>query len=124
VSLDNGEYPQFTVRAGSFLGFPKWYKYLQSQPYNDSVTGKQTCIPKVNGLNDIWKIVAAVIELLTRLASLIAIGFVVYGGITYILSQGNPDKTKQALKTVINSVVGLAIAIVSTALVSFVAGRF
>jgi hypothetical protein len=111
-------------QGGSFLGFPKWYKYLESQPYRDDVTGKDSCIPKVNGIDDIWRIVAAVIEMLTRVASLIAIGFVVYGGITYTLSQGNPDKTKQALKTIINAVVGLAIAIISTALVSFIAGRF
>ena len=106
--------------------FPTWYKYLDSQtsPDPDPLTGATVCQPKINGINDIWKVVAAVLELLLRLATLIAIGFVVYGGVTYTLSQGAPDKTKQALTTIIDALVGLVIAIVATALVSFIAGRF
>ena len=110
--------------GGDFLGLPKWYKYLKSQQYQDGLTGAPNCSPVLSGFNDVWKIVAAVIELLTRLATLIAIGFVVYGGVTYVISQGNPDKTKQALKTVINALVGLVITIISTAVVSYIAGRF
>ncbi len=119
--------PQISADActgGTFLGFPKWYKYLKSQPYTDELTGQHSCIPKVSGLTDIWRIVAAVIELLLRVGALVAVAFVLYGGITYTLSQANPDKTKQALKTIISALVGLVISIISTALVTFLAGRF
>ena len=64
------------------------------------------------------------IDLLLRLSALIAVGFIVFGGVTYTISQGQPDKTKEALRTIINALVGLAIAVVATAFVSFVAGRF
>ncbi len=120
----NGQSDNPCPGGGSFLGLPKWYKYLGSTTYTDAISNTPQCQPRIDGINDIWKIVAAVLELLTRLASLIAIGMIVYGGTTYILSQGNPDKTKQSLKTVINAAVGLAITIAATALVSFIAGRF
>ncbi len=114
--------------GGSFLGLPAWYSHLECVETTDidTITGdsvtRQT--PQISGLNDTWKIVASVLEILLRLASLIAIGFVVYGGILYIASQGSPDKTKQALNTVISAVVGLVITITAAAIVSFVAARF
>lgn len=109
---------------GSFFGMPTWFKYLNGDSVTDEGTGITSCSVRLNGLSDIWKIVAAVVELLLRFASLISIGFVVFGGILYTVSQGQPDKTKQALRTIINALIGLAIAIVATAIVSFIAGRF
>lgn len=121
--------------GGSFLGFPKWYEYLPGQHYQEREDGSPVdsdstapivdrCTPRLDGLNDIWRIVAAALDILLRVGALIAIGFVVYGGVTYTLSQGSPDKTKQALKTIISALVGLVISIVAVALVTFVAGRF
>ncbi len=110
--------------SGGFLGFPSWHSHLEGVTFTDPDTKETSCTPQINGLNDIWKIVASVIEMLLRIASLAAIGFVVYGGVSYTLSQGSPDKTKEALKTIINALVGLAISIISAALVGFIAGRF
>ena len=110
--------------GGSFLGFPTWHKYLKGETYNDLETAKSPCRPTLSGLSDVWKIVAAVIEVMLRIAGLAAIGFVIYGGALYLVSQGSPEKTKAALSTVVGAIIGLVIAIVSTALVSFIAGRF
>lgn len=114
--------------GGSFLGLPSWYSHLECAETTgvDSITGSPTTTqtPQIKGLGDIWKIVASVLEILLRLASLIAIGFVVYGGILYVASQGAPDKTKQALTTIINAIVGLVITITAATIVSFVAGKF
>ncbi len=107
-----------------FLGFPKWYKYLGQQPVEDAVSGATICNAKLNGIQDVWLVVAAVIELLLRISSLIAIGFIIYGGVSYVISQGVPDKTKKAQATIINAIIGLVISIVATASVSFFAGRF
>jgi hypothetical protein len=105
--------------GGSFLGFPKWYKYLNSQ----TVAGGG-CAPNVTHLSDIWLIVAAFVEILLRIGGLLAIIFVIYGGIQYITSQGEPNKTNQARQTIINALVGLVISIGATTLVTFTAGRF
>ena len=110
--------------GNSFLGLPTWYKYLDGQTIQDGSTGGDRCQPVLNGINDVWKIVAAVIDLLLRLASLIAIGFILYGGFMYITSQGSPDKTKQAQSTIISALVGMVIAITAATIIGFVAGRF
>jgi hypothetical protein len=61
---------------GGFLGFPTWYKYLDSI---QDATG--ACVPKINGISDVWLILAAIIEILLRIAAIGAVVFVVIGGI-------------------------------------------
>lgn len=107
-----------------FLGFPRWYEYLETEQITDDATDEVSCQPKLNNLSQIWLVVAAVIEMLLRVAALVAVAFVVVAGISYATSQGDPEKTKHSLQTVINALIGLTIAIVATALVTFIAGRF
>jgi hypothetical protein len=104
-----------------FLGFPTWYHYLNS--ISDASAAK-TCVPQITGINDIWLIVAAVIEILLRVGVLVAIGIIIYAGFQYVTSQGEPDKTTQARKTIINAVIGLVITIFAAAIVNFLAGSF
>jgi hypothetical protein len=101
----------------SFLGIPPWYKYLD-------VKVGHNCAPQLHQLNDVWLIGLAAIEILTRIATLIAIGFVIYGGIKYSLSRGNADRVTSAKSTLIDALTGLVIAIIATASISFIAGRF
>lgn len=96
--------------------FPTWYKYLEGQ----TVAGR--CTPVFNFPHDISKILLAVTEILLRLGGLVAVGFVIYGGIRYILSQGQPENAANALKTIINAIIGLAIAVSATVVVNLVAG--
>ncbi len=109
--------------SSSFLGFPTWYKYL-----NPNFDGKdcKLSLPKdVNGNTDFSKVVPpvllAIFEIILRLGGLVAVGFVIYGGFQYVLSQGEPDKAKNARGTIINALIGLVITILSTAIVSLVA---
>jgi ABC-type Fe3+ transport system permease subunit len=103
-----------------FEVFPTWYEYL---PKGASAAGS-TCSPALTSLSDVWLIVAAVIEILLRLASLAAVGFVIYGGIMFTTSQGSPDQTTQARNTVINALIGLAIAVSASIVVAFLAESF
>lgn len=109
--------------ASGFFKFPTWYKYL---PSVDPVPGKpvQACAPDINGIGDIWLVVAAVLEMLLRVAAIAAVVFVIWGGVQYITSQGQSEKTVQARKTITNALIGLVLAVGSAALVSFIAGRF
>ncbi len=102
---------------GSFFGFPTWYKYLDKEPGTD-------CNPQLSGLSDIWLIVLAVGEILLRLAILVAIAFVIIGGVKYTTSQGNPEKTGKAKNTVVDALIGMLLAIIATTVISFIAGRF
>lgn len=105
--------------GGDFLGFPKWYAYLPGQ--TDALGA---CTPQIQSINDVWLIVAAVVELLLRIAALAAIAMIIYGGVQFITSQGEPDKAHQARSTITNAVIGLAIAVSAAAMVQFLAGRF
>src|SRR4051812_32856436 len=110
--------------GGSFLGFPKWYKYLGSQSVTSTTgpAGAQSCAPMIGGLTDIWLIVAAVTEMLLRIGALFAIVIVIYGSIQFITSQGEPSKTQAARSTIINALIGLVITISAATAVSFIAG--
>jgi hypothetical protein len=110
--------------ANSFFGLPQWYKYLDSQKSVDPLTGAETCDVELNNIASVLLIAAAVIEIMLRVASLVTLGFIVYGGVLYIVSQSQPEKTSQALKTVLNAIIGLVITIAAAALVSFIAGSF
>lgn len=106
--------------AQGFKMFPPWYKYLESE----SVGGRCTPIIDFNDRpEDVGKILLALAELLLRLGGLVAVAFVIYGGVRYVLSQGEPDNAAKALKTIINALVGLAIAASATAAVNLIGGR-
>lgn len=106
-----------TCPGGDFLGFPKWYKYL------DGTTVNGLCSPRLNGLSDVYLIVAAIIEVLLRVSALLAVAFIIIGGVEYILSQGEAEKTARARKTITNALIGLFISIFAAATVAFFAGR-
>lgn len=93
---------------------PTWYKYLEFSP---------DCTVKITKIDDFLKIGGAVIEILLRLSALAAVGFIIFGGFRFITSMGDPEGIKNARNTIINAVIGLVLAIVSTTIVSFIAGR-
>lgn len=102
----------------SFFGIPVWYKYL---PTKDDAINQ--CVPVLKGLNDLWLIGLALVEILTRVAVFVAIGFIIYAGIKYSASRGNADKVNTAKFTILDALTGLVIAIVATAVISFLAER-
>lgn len=103
--------------GGSFLDFPTWYKYLPG----DHVNG--ACNPRLESLSDIYLIGAAILEILLRIAAFAAFAYLIYGGVTYVTSQGEPDKTQKAKMTIINALGGLLVAISATAVVVFIGNR-
>lgn len=112
--------------GGDFFGLPTWYKYLNGvAEYSDPIgkTGEK-CVAKISSINDIWLIALAVTDILLRIAIIAAIIYVIIGGFKYITSRANPDKTATAKNTIVDGLVGLVIAVVATAVLSFIAGRF
>lgn len=117
-----------TCSTKGFFGIPPWYKYLVSSGWMapNKVTG--ACELAGSLKPDDWvQIVSlvglALLDMALRVAGLVAVGFIIYGGVQYVISQGDPSKTKDAQQTIINALVGLAIALVATALVSFIGNK-
>ena len=48
---------------------------------------------------------------------------VVYGGLKYIWSRGNPQETAKAQNTILFALIGLVIAIFAVTIIQFVVGR-
>lgn len=105
--------------GGDFLGLPKWWAYLPG--VTDPSTNQ--CVPQISGINDIWLILAAVIEMLLRIAGILAVIMVIYGGITYMTSQGSPEDTTKGRNTIIYSLVGLIISVSAALIVTFIAKK-
>ena len=61
-----------------------------------------------------------IINAIIAILGLVAVIFVVYGGIQYMLSTGDSIKTKKAKDTILYAAIGLIICVLSYAIVNFV----
>lgn len=105
-----------------FLGFPHWYQYLSGIATSpDGSNNNVVCTPQVTGLSDVWLIVAAAIEILLHVAAIAAVVMVIYGGVKFVTSQGEPEATTQARNTIINALIGLLLTLVASGIVAFIA---
>ena len=117
--------------TSGFFGIPPWYKYLvvagRMETKTDPVIGQYCDLKSVSSFadrtQDLILVAMGILDIVLRLAGMVAVGFVIYGGILYMTSDGDPSRTKDAQQTIINALVGLVIAIIATALVSFIGNR-
>lgn len=105
-----------TPRGGGLFGLPTWYKYFDGMRDAEGV-----CTPSIIGLNDVWFIAMAAIEILLRVAALLAFFMIIYASFQYVTSQGEPDSTAKAKDTLINAILGLAISVSAVLIVNFIA---
>lgn len=107
----------------TFFGLPVWYKYINTSPGTDG-----TC--NFSGLHlftnnhifnpgDIFLILLAILDDLLVIAGVVAVVFVIFGAVQFIVGQGEPERISKARGTIINALIGLVIAIVAAALVNF-----
>jgi len=100
----------------TFFGIPPWYKYLDAA----GKIGAGCQIKKLDLPADLTLVALGFLEILLRIAGIMAVAFVVWGGIQYVTSQGEPARTKAAQGTIINALIGLAVTVIAVALVSFI----
>ena len=99
-----------------FLNFPKWYEYACGHDF--------VFLARPGGPpSDIPGVAIAMIEILLRIAALVAVGYVVFGGVKYVVSQGESDKISEAKGTIINALAGLLLATFAIAFVVFLGNR-
>lgn len=108
---------QFAACSGNnaqLFGFPAW----------------DACLPHRNGeividdLREIWLVAIPIVESLIRAAAYVAVGFVIWGSILFIKSQGNPGNIASARDTIRDALIGLGIAVSSVALIQYFASKF
>jgi len=109
------------TNAKPILSFPVWYRGLNPNAGSCELVSPDA----VGGLGPfIWRIVLNVIDIGLQLVGYIAVGFILYGGFQFMISQGSPDGSTKARKTILNAVIGLVISIASVAIVNLIVGVF
>ena len=105
-----------------FLGLETWYHFLPASDFNSNCAMNSNF--NVLGSNSGFLLIAlAVLDDLIRIAALAAVGYIIWGGVQYVVSQGAPDQTKKAQHTIINALIGLGVAIVASSVVAFIGNR-
>jgi len=71
---------------------------------------------------DLKSTVINIIKWVLGIVSLVAVSFLIYGGILWMTSKGNEEKIAKAKKVIINTVIGIVIILLAWAIVLFVEG--
>ncbi|MCX6729077.1 MAG: pilin [Candidatus Saccharibacteria bacterium] len=112
-------------KSSAFLGMPVWYKYLDVGPEDKdpcAITGPKNAEGGLDIQKAIPRVGLAVVEILLRIAGMVAVAFVIYGGFKYVTSQGEPEAYKTAQRTIINALIGVAISVLAVTIVSVIGG--
>jgi hypothetical protein len=106
-----------TCRGGvaAFLGFRSWDSCLPLDARG---------VPQITKLNDFWLIVLVIVEDILKASAYLAVGFIVWGGVKYTKSQGDPGEVQQARQIIHNALFGLVIVVISISIVTFITGAF
>lgn len=106
----------------TILGIQPWYQYLEVGADGDD---KCAFLPIPPDSDFEWtralpRIGLGVVNILIRVSGLIAVGFTLYGGFRYMLSQGEPEATKKAKGTIVGASIGVVIVMFAAVLVNFI----
>lgn len=102
-----------------FLGLVPWYHYLTNLDANCNVTA----FNPLGANSDFLLIMLAIIDDLLRVVGFLSVVFIIMAGLKYMTSQGSPDGVAKAQSTIINSLVGLGISLISIRFVAFIAAN-
>ncbi|HEU5187187.1 MAG TPA: hypothetical protein VFT87_01645 [Candidatus Saccharimonadales bacterium] len=94
-----------------FLGLEPWWSCLKAK-YDGEI--------RIGTLNDIWLVVLVILEDAIKIGAYVAVGMIIWGGIKYSKSMGNPSELQQAQAIIKNSILGLVITLISVAIVQFI----
>lgn len=102
----------------AFFFLPTWWEYLKLS--TDSIG---QCSPVFTFPNDLLLVGLAILDMLLRLAGFVAVVSIMIAGAQHLFTAGNPEKAASARKRIYNSLIGLAIALVATGVVTFIGNQ-
>jgi len=105
--------------GSALLTFQNWYAGLNCDS-KGVVDITKTSGGKSLGLNGIWIIVLNVLGDVIQAMGYVAVGFIIWGGIKYLKSQGDPSEVNDARSVITNALIGLGIILAAVAIVRFV----
>ena len=101
--------------TNGLFGFQPWYSCLPK-----AADGS----PKITKLTDIFLVLFPLVESIIKLAVLVAAGMIFFMLFKIITARGDSGKIATAIGGIRDAIIGLVIAMISVALVKFIAGGF
>lgn len=101
-----------------FFFLPSWWEFLGS-----TTDQLGQCAPQFTFPGDIWLVGLAVLDMLLRLAGFIAVISIIVAGFQLQFTGGNAEKAAAGRRRLYNSLIGLAIALIATASVTFIGNQ-
>jgi len=105
---------------GRLIGIPPWYRGLTKLEGESCTIVNPT---EAGGLGAfITKLALNIIEIGVVIAGYVAIGFILYGGFIFLTNGFNPSMVEKGRMTILNAVIGLAIALGAVAILNLIFG--
>lgn len=101
----------------SFIFLPHWWEYLNVQP---DPKGLGQCAVDFNFPGDVLPLGLALVDILLRVAGFLAVIAIVIAGIQHLFTGGSPEKAASARRRLFSALLGLLIALLATAVVTFI----
>lgn len=92
--------------------------------FNNCSGNGSTRVCQAAGTDDATSMVEIIINTMLFVLGMVAVIMIVVGGIRYVTSNGDAGRIKAAKETIMYSVAGLVVAILSFAIVNFVVRQF
>ena len=106
-----------TLPKKLFFVLPTWWQYLKGEEEFGQ------CAPSFSFPNDILAVGLAIVDMLLRVAGLIAIVSIIIAGVAYITAGGVVEKTASARKRIYNALIGLAVVAIASGVVAFIGNK-
>ena len=87
-------------------------------PVSDEIKAASGC--DSSSSKDLPKVVQNILNVVISIASIIAVIFIIIGGVQYMGSSGDPGKIKKAKDTILYAVIGLVVCALAFVIVNFV----
>lgn len=100
-----------------FFGIPPWWKYINPSKISAD------CSIAFSFPGDILPVGLAIVDMLLRVAGLVAIVSIIVAGVGYITAAGQVEKTASARKRIYNALIGLAIVAIASGVVAFIGNK-
>ena len=107
------------------LTIPTWYRGLTDPNNNCELITPGGTMPNKATLDTagfVWRIALNIIDIGLSLAGYIAFFFILFGGFQFLTGGSNPGQIEKARKTILNAVIGLAIALGAVAITNLIFG--
>lgn len=95
-----------------------------SVPDSLNPTGNLGKVAPTNSPTDLITNIRVITNTMILFVGIAAVVMLIVGGFQYVFSQGNEKKTATAKDTIMYSIVGVVIAMLSFAIINFVLGQF